>query len=224
MPLFGLTHALTLIVLVTSGTICIYAGRRGCLWPRALLAFICLSVFPINQLALSTLDFDIPLNNIIPFQLCDLAALTAGFGLLTRKPLLCELTYCWGLAGTMQGLIFPNLGFNFPEPMFWTFFLQHGVIVIVALYLPLALNWKPRAGVVPRILLWNQIYFLSAMALNGALGTNFGFLAEKPEVSSPLDHLGDWPVYLFWLQIIAVIVMTLLLLPFRRTINIWRSS
>jgi len=123
----------------------------------------------------------------------------------------------------MQGLIFPNLGWDAPHPMFWSFFIQHGVVVIVALYLPLAMAWKPRAGVVPRILLWNQAYFLVAMAINGALGTNFGFLAAKPEVSSPLDYLGDWPVYLIWLQVIAAVVMTLLLLPFSRTINIWRS-
>lgn len=222
MPLFGLTHALTITTIALIAVICIMAGRRGCTWPRALLAFICLSVFPINQLVLTSLDFQIPLNNLLPCHLCDVAALTAGFGILTRKPLLCELTYCWGLAGTIQGLITPNLGWDFPHPMFWSFFIQHGVVVIVALYLPIAMKWEPRAGIVPRIILWNQVYFLAAMSINGALGTNFGFLAAKPEVASPLDYLGDWPIYLIWLQIIAALVMTFLLLPFSGTINIWR--
>lgn len=194
------------------------------MWPRALLALICLSVFPINQLALSLLNFSIPLNNILPFHLCDIAALTAGFALLTRHNLLCELTYCWGLAGTVQGLITPDLRWDFPHPMFWSFFIQHGVIVIVALYLPLAMRWKPQAGVVPRILIWNQVYFFSALSINTVLGTNFGFLAAKPEVSSPLDYLGDWPIYLIFLQFFAAILMTCLLLPFRKSINIWRSS
>ena len=153
---------------------------------------------------------------------CDLAALTAGFGILTLRPLLCELTYCWGLAGTLQGLITPNLGWAFPHPMFWSFFIQHGVVVIVALYLPLAMKWRPHPGVVPRILIWNQVYFLSASFINISLGTNFGFLAAKPEGASPLDFLGKWPVYLIWLQILAALIMTALLLPFRKTINIWR--
>ena len=222
MRLFGTSHSLTIITLAAIALICIASGRRGSSWPRAFLAFICLAVFPINQLALMTLDFKIPLNNLLPFHLCDVAALTAGFGILTKKPLLCELTYCWGLVGTIQGLIFPNLGWDFPAPMFWSFFIQHGVVVIAALYLPLALKWEPRAGVVPRIILCNQAYFLFAMAINGALGTNFGFLAAKPEVQSPLDHMGDWPVYLIWLQILAAVLMTFLLLPFRKTINIWR--
>ncbi|YCM45400.1 TIGR02206 family membrane protein [Verrucomicrobiaceae bacterium 227] len=220
--LFGQTHGITILTLIILGGICIAYGRRGCTWPRAVLAFICLVIYPVNQIALSTLDFQLPLNNIIPGHLCDIAALTAGFGLLTGKPLLCELTYCWGLAGTIQGLITPNLPFDFPHPMFWSFFLQHGVIVIVALYLPLVMDWKPRPGIVPRILLWNQVYFLSALALNGALGTNFGFLLEKPRGASPLDAMGDWPIYLIWLQVLAAVLMTLLLLPFSKSINIWR--
>ena len=224
MPLFGTSHGLTVATIALIAFICIYAGRKGCLWPRALLAFVCLMVFPLNQLVLASLDFTIPLDNLLPCHLCDVAALTAGFGILTQKPLLCELTYCWGLAGTIQGLITPNLGWDFPHSMYWTFFIQHGVIVIVALYLPLAMNWKPRPGVVPRIIFWNQVYFIFALTINLTLGTNFGFLLEKPEVNSPLDHMGEWPVYLFWLQFTAIAVMILLLLPFQKTINIWRSG
>jgi hypothetical integral membrane protein (TIGR02206 family) len=177
----------------------------------------------MNQLALAMVEFDPPLENFIPCHLCDIAAVTAGFAILTKKPLLCELTYCWGLAGTMQGLITPNLAFNFPHPLFWTFFIQHGVIVSVALYLPLAMNWKPRDGVVPRIFLWNQVYFVIAGTTNVILGTNFGFLARKPQTASLMDQLGDWPVYLFWLQLLAILLTSLLLLPFKGSINIWRS-
>ena len=222
MILFGQTHGLTILTLMILGGICIGFGRGGSTWPRAVLAFFCLVIYPVNQIALSTLDFQLPLHNIIPGHLCDIAALTAGFGLLTGRPLLCELTYCWGLAGTIQGLITPNLPYDFPHPMFWSFFLQHGVIVIVALYLPLAMGWKPRPGIVPRIILWNQVYFLSALAANHLFGTNFGFLAAKPETASPLDLMGDWPVYLIWLQILAAVLMTLLVLPFSKSINIWR--
>lgn len=222
MTLFSLTHGLTILMLVIVGSLCISCGRKECTWPRAALAFVCLLIYPINQVATMALDFDVPLDNIIPGHLCDVAALTAGFGLLTGRPLLCELTYCWGLAGTLQGLITPNLPYDFPHPIFFSFFIQHGVIVIVALYLPLAMGWRPRPGVVPRILLWNQVYFVGALGINLALGTNFGFLLEKPAGASLLDSLGDWPIYLIWLQILAAVLMTLLLLPFSRSINIWR--
>ena len=196
MPLFGTVHGVTLIVIALVAGIFIREGRRGHIWPTAILAFICLSAFPINQIALLRVDFQPPLENFIPCHLCDIAALTAGFAILTRKPLLCELTYCWGLAGTMQALITPNLLLDFPHPRYWSFFIQHGVIVVVALYLPLAMGWKPRDGVVPRVFLCNQIYFITALCVNSILVTNFGFLAHKPNTPSLLDHLGDWPIYL----------------------------
>ncbi|MCH1418941.1 MAG: TIGR02206 family membrane protein [Akkermansiaceae bacterium] len=222
MPLFGTVHGLALIVITIIAGICIREGKRGLVWPRAMLAFICLSVFPINQLALIGVDFEPAIERFIPFHLCDIAAVTAGFGILTRNPLLCELTYCWGLAGTMQALITPNLTLDFQHPFFWSFFIQHGAIVIVALYLPLAMKWKPRNGVVLRMFFWNQIYFFAALTMNWALGTNFGFLARKPKTATLLDHLGDWPTYLFWLQLLAILLIILLFLPFRRSINIWR--
>ena len=37
--------------------------------------------------------------------------------------------------------------------------------------------------------------------MNWLLGTNFGFLARKPKTATLLDHLGDWPIYLLWLQL-----------------------
>ena len=113
MPLFGPAHGLALIVIAIIAGICIREGKRGLVWPRAMLAFLCLSVFPINQLALIGVDFEPAIERFIPFHLCDIAAVTAGFGILTRNPLLCELTYCWGLAGTMQALITPNLTLDF---------------------------------------------------------------------------------------------------------------
>ena len=224
MTLFGQTHALVAAIILAMAFLLIRQGRRSQTWPRLILAFLCLIAYPLNQLSYTTLDFELPLDNLVPLHLCDVAALTAGFGILTRKPLLCELTYCWGLAGTLQALITPNLAYTFPHPVFLTFFIHHGAIVIVALYFPLAMGWKPRPGIVPRIILWNQIYFLTAFIVNWILGTNFGFLASKPLQPSLLDHLGDWPVYLIWLQVLAAVLMTLLVLPFRRSINIWRSS
>jgi len=224
MTLFSATHGLTILILIIIGGLLIHFGRRQKIGPRFCLALICLLVYPINQLAFSTLSQRLPLDNIIPGHLCDIAAFTAGFALLTKRPLLCELTYCWGLAGTLQGLITPNLAYNFPHPVFFSFFIQHGVIVIAALYLPLAMDWKPRPGTVIRIFIWNQIYFILALIANFSLGTNFGFLLEKPSTASLLDQLGDWPIYLFWLQILATALVILLLLPFSKSINIWRLS
>lgn len=222
MELFGLLHFGTLATITLSGGLLITAQRKGCRWPLALLAFLNLVAYSYNQAVYNTLPYTVSLDNILPFHLCDLAAFLAGFALITRHALACELTYCWGLAGTLQGLITPNLSAAFPEPLFFSFFLHHGVIVITAIFLPLALGWRPRPGTWPRVLIWNQAYFIFAISVNIIADTNFGFLLEKPREASALDHLGPWPFYLIWLQLIAAVLMGFLLLPFSRSINVWR--
>jgi uncharacterized membrane protein YwaF len=66
------------------------------------------------------------------------------------------------------------------------------------------------------------VYFFSVMAVNWAADTNFGFLMEKPRGATLLDHLGPWPFYLIWVQLIAAAFIALFLLPFSKRINVWR--
>src|ERR1700736_3424306 len=50
----------------------------------------------------------------LPLQLCDITTLIAALALWFRRPLLVELTYFWGLAGSFQGLLTPDLPQHFP--------------------------------------------------------------------------------------------------------------
>jgi len=213
---------LTLLSGALLGVVLIWAGRRGQRWPVALLAFLNLSAYGYNQWVYADFGYPIPLDNILPLHLCDIASLLAGFALLTKVPLLKELCYCWGLAATLQALFTPNLPYPFPHPIYFTFFAQHGAIVLTALFLPLARGWRPRAGTFPRVILWSEIYFFSVLAFNWMVGTNFGFLLKKPYGATLYDHLGPWPVYLIWVQLIGAVAMALLLLPFAKRINVWR--
>lgn len=221
MILFGPTHlsTLTLISLVTLS--CVICQRKGHRWPRFFLAFLCLNVFTVNQWSYLQVSFPVPLNNTIPGHLCDLVAFLMGFGLLFRHALSCELAYTWGLGGTLQALITPNLSQDFPDPIFLSFFHAHGVIVVAALFLPLGLRWSPRPGVVLRSFAWLQLYFVAAIGLNLSLGTNFGFLMQKPQAASLFDYLGPWPWYWLALQPISLLLILLPCLPFRRSRNIW---
>ncbi|MDA7629674.1 TIGR02206 family membrane protein [Akkermansiaceae bacterium] len=222
MELFGTTHLLTLLIGALFGAACIMARRRGHFWPVAILAFLNLSAYAYNQWVYVNLGHTIPLDNILPFHLCDIAAFLAGFALLTPRPLVRELCYCWGLAGTLQALLTPNLPHLFPHPIFFSFFIHHGIIVITAAFLTLAEGWRPRPGTFPRVLIWNQVYFFAVLAFNWLAGTNFGFLMRKPEGATLFDHLGPWPYYLIWVQLLASAMIALFLLPFSKRINVWR--
>jgi hypothetical integral membrane protein (TIGR02206 family) len=165
-------------------------------------------------------DYPHSLDNLLPFHLCDLAAVVAGFALFTRKPILLTLTYFWGLAATTQALITPALSIGPPELPFIHFFFQHFVIVAAALYIPIVLKWRPKQPwwKSPIIVLAISIgYQATALVINYFLKTNFAFVSHVPDNPSLIDHLGPWPIYLFAMQGLALIFFLLLALPFRRS-------
>ena len=219
--LYGVSHIGALACLTTITMLMVLRCRRDPHSARAksaltLLAFCCFAAYPINQAAWESVGGAMTLDSVIPLHLCDIAAFLCGFALITRRPFLCELSYFWGLAGTFQGLLTPDLGFDFPHPVFLAFFLQHGVVVITALLLPLGLGWRPRQGAWIKSFGWLLCYAAIAFIVNLTLGTNFGFLLRKPTRASLLDIMPDWPVYILFMICIGVLIFFLLGLPYRK--------
>ena len=219
---FSREHFVTVAIGAVVVGALLVAGRRGGrlrLTATALLAFANLSAYPFSQAAWLSLGKPIALDNSLPLHLCDIAAFTAGFALITRRPLLCALTYFWGLAATFQALLTPAISVGFPSWPFVTFFIQHFAIVGAALYLPIVEGWRPKQplwqGPV-EVYMWSVIYLAGALAVNPVLDTNFGFASRPPDNPSLIDHLGPWPWYLFSMQAIGGVLFFLLALPLVR--------
>jgi len=149
----------------------------------------------------------------LPLHLCDLAALACAATCLAHNRFSFEIAYFWGLAGTVHGLVSPDLPFGFPTPQFWIFFLGHGGIVASVIFLLVA----PRLRPTPRSALkaYGALlgYGLLAGGANWAFGTNYGFLRSKPQGPSLLDHLGPWPWYILSLAGVAALSFVALALP-----------
>jgi hypothetical integral membrane protein (TIGR02206 family) len=196
-------------------------GRRGGKTGRAstlLLAWLNLLANPFSSLAgfLQLGERDVVRH--LPLHLCDLAALAAGIALLTRNRLLGSLTYFWGLAGTIQGLLTPAITER--GPVCATFFFQHFVIVAAAVHLPLVEGWRPRNPhwkAVAEVFACSVAYLVLAVAMNALTGSNYAYASRPPENPSLLDHLGPWPWYLLSMQGIAIVFFFVLCLPFRGT-------
>lgn len=216
---FSSQHFITLAIGAAVTACLIFAGRRGGRPKQTAVAIlIFLNFFAAPMVRLAWRGYADPgIENRLPLQLCDIAAVIAAFALLTRRPLLCDLTYFWGLAATTQALLTPALQLGFPTWPFVVFFVQHFAIVATALFLPLADGWRPRTpwwSSPARAWLWVNVYIVCALGVNTSLGSNFGFASHKPSNPSLLDHLGPWPWYLVSLQGIALLLFLLLSLPF----------
>ncbi len=217
--LFGATHLLTLLAIaaLASSLIVLYRKRPKLQKPlRYGLAICTLLSYPLHIALAYVLSYPTDLETALPLHLCDLAAIIGGIALFNQSQKLAEFAYFWGLAGTIQGLITPNIHHGFPSPEFITFFWNHGFVVITALFFPLALGWRPRPKAHWYVFGLSQLYLVLGLTVNFLLGTNFGYLHHKPSTASLLDYFPTWPGYILVLEVICLLLFFLLSLPFSR--------
>jgi hypothetical integral membrane protein (TIGR02206 family) len=150
----------------------------------------------------------------LPFQLCDVAAVVSAAALWFRQPLLIELTYFWGLAGTANGLITPDISDHFPSFGFMQYFIAHGAIVAAALFLVIGLKLTPRPGAVVRVFGLTFGLLVLDASINLLTGGNYMYLRHTPGAHSLLDMLGPWPLYIVGAATLALVLFAILDLPF----------
>ena len=155
------------------------------------------------------------LASALPLQLCDAAILISAIALFLRRHLLVEVTYFWGLAGTIQAVITPDLSQHFPSFPFFQYYVAHGGIVAAALFLVVGLGQWPRRGAALRVALITILYTLLVGSIDAATGANYMYLRSKPATASLLDLLGPWPFYIGWASLVAAALLLILDAPFR---------
>jgi hypothetical integral membrane protein (TIGR02206 family) len=150
----------------------------------------------------------------LPLALCDVGVVVAAAACWWRLALLVEITYFWGLAGTLQGIATPDLNVEFPHLVFFQYVAGHLGIVMAALFLVFGMWIVPRPGAVPRVFAIT-IAYTALVGLDDALtGANYMFLRRPPGEWTLLRVLGPWPWYLLSATGVALILMTLLDAPF----------
>jgi hypothetical integral membrane protein (TIGR02206 family) len=151
----------------------------------------------------------------LPLQLCDWAMVVIMVALWTGNRRWLEVAYFWGIGGTLQAIITPNLAFGFPDLRFISFFVAHSGIIIGIVFLMLIYGFRPRPIGILRTFGWTEIYFAVAFTADLLTGENYGFLLHKPEAASLLSFLSDSrPLYLLEFHGLAFLFFSALYAPF----------
>ncbi len=153
-------------------------------------------------------------QDALPMHLCDWASFAVIVALVWRGQLAYELAYLWGLAGTLQAVLTPDLAYTFPNPFFIGFFVDHCGIIVSVLFLTWGLGMRPRPGVVLRGWGWTQVYVLCAGLVDWLTDTNYGYLLRKPLHGSLMDFLGPGHWYVLSLEGLSLVFFTVLYAPF----------
>jgi hypothetical integral membrane protein (TIGR02206 family) len=215
---FGPTHLWALTSIVIVGSIIVFTVRLSgnpavVRSVRFSLAVLLMVNFAITYgMRFATDRFDV--STWLPMHLCDWASIAVVLALWFRWQWSYELAYFWGLGGTVQALLTPDIVADFPSIWFLVFFIGHGAVIVSVMFLTLALGMRPWPRSLPRAFFWSNVYLLCAGLVDYLFDANYGYLREKPQRASLLDYLGPWPIYIGGLEIVGAFAFFLLYSPF----------
>ncbi len=166
----------------------------------------------VGGLAQKVIDGNLWAGEPLPMQLCDWALVAVVAALLGRSQTCFELSYFWGLCGTVQALITPAIDGSMAWWRQLGFYLAHGGIVAGVLFLLLVPRMRPRG--LGRVLVWSEVYLVAALAVNALTGANYGFLAHRPAQHTALDLFPDprW-LYVAAINAVALLAFAVFWLP-----------
>ena len=169
----------------------------------------------------------------LPLEICALAIFMTIFVLIKRNQYVYETAYLWGMAGTLQAIISPEISGGalphqpgFPHYLFFQYFVGHIGIVCGVLFATWGLRLRPSGHSVLRTFVITNLYMLCILGVNmlsnyifmhelrpAEGGSNYLFLCRKPETNSVFLFL-DWPYYLLFFEVLGLAFFFILYAPF----------
>jgi hypothetical integral membrane protein (TIGR02206 family) len=154
------------------------------------------------------------LGNEFPLNLCDWATVATVVTLIYPNQRTYELAYFWALAGTLQGMMTPDVVYDFPDIEFILFFVFHGGIIAAVLYMTFGLGWRPYPASLRRVIGWSLFYAGIAGLFDWLLGANYAFLRAKPPFATVFNFMPNWPWYIPLLIVLGLLSTVIYYAPF----------
>jgi hypothetical integral membrane protein (TIGR02206 family) len=213
---FSIQHLLVLLFFICFGIILIMFTKKQKEITQTkignILAFsISFTVILGTILNISKDDFNY--QEDLPLHLCSFLALIIPILSITRKFLYFEIFFFLILAGTLQSLITPD-EYNYLNFPFFRYWFVHAGLVIFMIFAVFIYKMRPTIRSVGMSFLGMQAYMLFMFVLNYFLGSNYFYTNRKPNVATLLDLFGDWPQYIFMVELLIVPYFLLLYMPF----------
>lgn len=156
-------------------------------------------------------------QTMLPLHLCSFTVWGSIYMLYTgnRNVYFYETLYFLGIGGATQALLTPDAGpYGFPHFRAFQTFISHGLLVIIPLYMTIVEGYRPTLASFKRVFIVTNLYMIVVFFVNLAIGSNYLFVAHKPEFPTLLDALAPWPWYILQLEAIGFAVFFIIYLPF----------
>jgi len=214
--LFAPSHLATLAVVALAVLALPLAGRRLPAAAQRRVAVTMALVMVVGRLAdtlMRRLAWGVPIREQLPLHLCGILAFVCAWMLWRESYPTFEIAYFWGLAGTTQALVTPDLPVGFPHAGYLAFFANHALLLVSVAWGMAVLGFRPRPRSIVKAWLAVNVYAALVAPVNLLLDTNYLYLRRKPAGASLLDHFGPWPWYLLALEAVALVLFAFCYLP-----------
>ena len=216
---FSGQHILISAIVIVFGTILIYWAKKQSKQTQFLTGNIIASSISLTVIFGSILNIykqDFNYQEDLPLHLCSFLALVIPILSFTRKYIYYEIFFFLILAGTLQSLITPS-DYNFLNFTFFRYWFVHSGLVLFMLYATFIYKMRPTIKSVFKSFVGMQFYMILMFIINYLLGSNYFYTNRKPDATTLLDVFGEWPQYIFVVELIVIPFFLLIYFPFYLT-------
>ena len=167
-------------------------------------------VFHLHKISLGSYK----LKTDLPLYLCSLMGLVIPVFTYFKKYWMYEILVFWIIAGTLQGVITPDVPLGFPSFDYFRYWVVHLGLLIIIFYATFVFKMQPKFKSVFKSFFALQLYIILMVATNYILNANYFYLNKKPQSASILDYFGEWPSYIIVSKLIIMPYFLLIYFPF----------
>jgi len=216
--LFGSAHLIALALVVLVNILIVTNQKRFTPQSRRAMRYGMATLLVVNEIAWHLWNYltgQWTIQTMLPLHLCSVLVWVSAYMLVTGNYTIYEYAYFLGIAGATQALLTPDAGiYGFPHFRFFQSIISHGTIATAAIYMTVVEGYRPYTRSLVHVMVGGNLYMIAVGAVNWLLGSNYLFIARKPDTASLIDLLGPWPWYILSLEAIAIVLCLLLYLPY----------
>jgi hypothetical integral membrane protein (TIGR02206 family) len=223
--MFGPPHLVVLSLLLLLNLSFVYWRRIADVSVHARIRYTLAVILLLNESAwhlwhIATGQWTI--QTMLPLHLCSVMVFLSAFMLFKGHYGLYEYLYFLGIGASIQAILTPDLGiYGFPHFRFFQTFISHGLILTSAVYMTVVEGYRPTLKSFRNVIVGGNLYMLFVGIVNWLIGSNYLFIAHKPDTPSLIDMLGPWPWYILGLEAIGLLTCLILYIPF--AIKDWQA-
>ncbi len=215
---FSLMHFLPVLVIFIFFTVLIFYAPKFSKKNQVLIGFL-LSLIPLaavlTRMIMLIIGGSFNYKEDLPLHLCRVVAFMLPAVMWTQNRLWIGVLYFFIVGGTLQAVITPELSDGPDSIHYYLYWLVHAWMVGIPIYAIISYKIHIKWQDFWRAVIYINGYLIIAHIINYILGSNYFYTMRKPPVESILDMLGPWPIYIFIVELIAVFLFLVLMIPFK---------